>query len=114
MKQIVLKKEHIEDVDLENNLIDFYYVDGDFTLLILFSISGIDDITSYKDNDTLMYGEHTYTTTRESLSYELDCIFDGYGEGVDKDEYNIVIENEDDISDYIESVLTKRWEANNV
>lgn len=108
MKQIVLKKEHIEDVDLENNLIDFYYVDGDFTLLILFSISGAEDIEVYKDNDTLMYGEHTYTTTRESLSYELDCIFDGYGEGVDKDEYNIIIENEDDVSDYIESVLLKR------
>lgn len=108
MKQIVLKKEHIEDVDLENNLIDFYYDDGDFALLILFSISGIEDITSYKDNDPLMYGEHLYTTARESLSYELDYIFDGYGEGVDKDEYNIIIENEDDVSDYIESVLVKR------
>ena len=66
MKEIVLKKERIEDVDLENNLIDFYYVDDDdFTLLILFSINGIDNITTYKDNDPLMYGEHTYTTTRE-------------------------------------------------
>ena len=110
MKEIVLKKEHIEDVDLENNLIDFYYDDGDFTLLILFSISGVEDITSYKDNDPLMYGEHTYTTTRESLSYELDCIFDGYGEAAPKDEYNIIIENEDDVSDYVESVLIKRWE----
>ena len=45
-----------------------------------------------------------------SLSYELDCVFDGYGEGVDKDEYNIIIENEDDVSDYIESVVIKRWE----
>ena len=105
MKEIVLKKEHIEDVDLENNLIDFYY-DGDFALLILLSIGGIGDITSYKDNDPLMYGEYLYTTSRESLSYELDCVFDGYGEGVDKDEYNIIIENEDDVSDYIESVLS--------
>lgn len=110
MKEIVLKKEHIEDVDLENNLIDFYYDGGDVTLLILFSISGIEDITSYKDNDTLMYGEHLYTTARENLSYEVEHVFDGYGEGVDKDEYNIMIENEDDVSDYIESVLTKRWE----
>ena len=108
MKQIVLKKEHIEDVDLENNLIDFYYVDGDFTVLILFSISGIDDITSYKDNDTLMYGEYLYTTARENLSYELYYVFDGYGEALSKDEYNICIENEDDISDYVESVLAKQ------
>ena len=111
--EIVLKKEHIEDVDLENNLIDFYYDDDDFALLILFSVSGIEDITSYKDNDTLMYGEHLYTTARESLSYELDWVFDGYGEGLSKDEYNICIENEDDISDYVESVLINRWEANN-
>src|SRR5574344_1466033 len=99
MKQIVLKKEHIEDVDLENNLIDFYYVDGDFTLLILFSINGVGDITYYKDNDPLMYGEHIYTTARESLSYELDCVFDEYGEAVAKDEYSIIIENEDDRSE---------------
>ena len=108
MKEIVLKKEHIEDVVLGNNIIDFYYVDGDFTLLILFSISGIEDITSYKDNDPLTYGEHLYTTARENLSYELDCVFDGYGEALSKDEYNITIENEDDISDYVESVLAKR------
>src|SRR5574344_163015 len=108
MKEIVLKKEHIEDVDLENNLIDFYYVDGDFTLLILFSINGVEDIDFYKDNDPLMYGEHMYSTARESLSYELDCVFDEYGEAVDKDEYSIIIENEDDVSDYIESVLVKR------
>lgn len=113
MKQIVLKKEHIEDVDLENNLIDFYYVDGDFTLLILFSVSGVEDITSYKDNDPLMYGEYVYSTARESLSYELDCVFDEYGEAVPKDEYNIIIENEDDVSDYIESVLIKHWEVHN-
>ena len=111
--KIILKKEHIEDVDLENNLIDLYYDDGDFTILTLFSINGVDDITTYKDNDTLMYGEHLYTTTRENLSYELDCVFDGYGEALSKDEYNIVIENEDDISDYVESVLINRWEANN-
>lgn len=114
MKEIVLKKEHIEDVDLENNLIDFYYDDGDFALLILLSIGGLGDITSYKDNDPLMYGEHTYTTARESLNYEVKYVFDDYGEVVPKDEYNITIENEDDISDYVESVLIKRWEANNV
>lgn len=108
MKEIVLKKEHIEDVDLENNLIDFYYDDGDFALLILFSINGIDDITTYKDNDPLMYGEHLYTTTRESLNYEVKYVFDEYGEAVPKDVYNITIENEDDISDYVESVLAKR------
>lgn len=106
---ILLKKEHIEDVDLGNNLIDFYYVDGDFTLLILFYIRGVDDIDFYKDNDPLMYGEHTYTTARESLSYELDCVIDEYGEALSKDEYNIIIENEDDISDYIESVLAGQW-----
>lgn len=109
MKEIVLKKEHIEYVDLGNNLIDFYYVDGDFTLLILFSINGVGDITYYKDNDPLMYGEHMYSTARESLSYELDSVFDGYGDSVDKDEYSIIIENEDDISDYIESVLAGQW-----
>lgn len=108
MKQIVLKKEHIEDVDLENNLIDFYYVAGDFTLHLLFSISGAEDIEVYKDNDPLMYGEHSYTTARESLSYEVKYVFDEYGEAVDKDEYNIIIENEDDVSDYIESVLIKQ------
>lgn len=113
MKEIVLKKEHIEDVDLENNLIDFYYDDGDFALLILFSVNGVEGITSYKDNDPLMYGEHLYTTAREGLSYELYNVFNEYGEAVAKDEYSIIIENEDDISDYIESVLTKRWEANN-
>ena len=80
--KIILKKEHIEDVDLENNLIDFYYDDGDFALLILFSISGVGDITYYKDNDTLMYGEYVYSTARESLSYELDCVFDEYGEPI--------------------------------
>ena len=113
MKEIVLKREHIEDVVLGNNIIDFYYVDGDFTLLILFYIRGVEDIDFYKDNDTLMYGEHLYTTAREKLSYELDCVFDEYGEALSKDEYNITIENEDDISDYIESVLIRRWESNN-
>ena len=108
MKEIVLKKEHIEDVDLENNLIDFYYDDGDFALLILLSIGGIGDITSYKDNDPLMYGEYLYTTAREYLSYELDCVFDGYGEALSKDEYNICTDNEEDISDYVESVLAKQ------
>ena len=108
MKEILLKKEHIEDVYLENNLIDFYYVDGDVTLLILFSVNGVENITTYKDNDPLMYGEYLYTTARENLSYELDCVFDGYGEALSKDKYNITIENEDDVSDYIESVLIKR------
>ena len=106
--KIILKKEHIEDVDLENNLIDFYYDDGDFTLLILFYINGIDDIDCYKDNDPLMYGEHLYTTARESLSYEVEYVFDGYGEAPSEDEYNICIENEYDISDYIEYVLAKQ------
>ena len=108
MKEIVLKKEHIEDVDLGNNLIDFYYVDGDFTLLILFCVRGIEDIDFYKDNDPLMYGEYVYSTARESLSYELYCVFDEYGEAVPKDKYIITIENEDDISDYIESVLDRQ------
>ena len=107
MKEIVLKKEHIEDVDLGNNLIDFYYVDGDFTLLIIFSINGVGDINYYKDNDHLMYGEYIYSTARESLSYWVDCVFDEYGEAVPKDKYIITIENEDDISDYIESVLAR-------
>ena len=106
--KIILKKEHIEDVDLENNLIDFYYDEGDFTLLILFSVNGVDDVDYYKDNDPLMYGEYLYTTARENLSYELDCVFDEYGEAVPKEEYNITIENEDDISDYVESVLAKQ------
>ena len=61
------------------------------------------------DNDPLMYGEHIYTTARESLSYELDSVFDEYGEAMSKDDYNIIIENEDDISDYIESVLVRQW-----
>lgn len=110
MKEIVLKKEHIEFVDLENNLIDFYYTDDDLTLLIFITVNDIDNITFYKDNDPLMYGEHLYSTARESLSYEVKYVFDEYGEVVSKDEYSIIIENEDDVSDYIESVLVKRWE----
>ena len=108
MKEIVLKKEHIEDVVLGNNIIDFYYVDGDFTLLIIFYIRGVEDIDFYKDNDPLMYGEYVYSTARESLSYELDCVFDEHGEAISKDDYNIIIENEDDISDYVESVLFRQ------
>ena len=106
--KILLKKEHIEDVDLENNLVSFYYVDNDLTLHILVSVNGVGDITYYKDNDPLMYGEYVYSTARESLSYELDSVFDEYGEALSKDEYNITIENEDDISDYIESVLDRQ------
>lgn len=106
--EILLKKEHIEDVDLENNLVSFYYVDNDITLSILVSVNGVGDISYYKDNDPLMYGEYVYSTARDSLSYELDCIFDEYGEALSKDEYNITIENEDDISDYIESVLDRQ------
>ena len=108
MKEIVLKKEHIEDVDLENNLVSFYYVDNGLTLNILVSVNGVGDITYYKDNDPLMYGEHMYSTARESLSYELDCVFDEYGEAVPNDKYIITVENEDDISDYIESVLDRQ------
>ena len=106
--EILLKKEHIEDVDLENNFVSFYYVDNGLTLNILVYVTGIGDITYYKDNDTLMYGEYVYSTARESLSYELDCVFDEYGEAVPKDKYIITIENEDDISDYIESVLDRQ------
>lgn len=106
--EILLKKEHIEDVDLENNLVSFYYIDNGLTLHILVSVNGVGDITYYKDNDPLMYGEYVYSTARESLSYELDCVFDEYGEALSKDKYNITIENEDDISDYIESVLARQ------
>ena len=56
--EILLNKEHIEDVDLENNLVSFCYVDNGLTLHILVSVNGIGDITYYKDNDPLMYGEH--------------------------------------------------------
>ena len=105
MKQIVLKKEHLEDVDLENNLIDFYYDDGDFTLLILFSISGVEDITSYKDNDPLMYGEHLYTTAREALSYSLEAVIDEYGESLPKENFSVCFENISDIDDYVDSIL---------
>jgi hypothetical protein len=106
--EILLKKEHIEDVDLENNLVSFYYVDNGITLNILVSVNGVGDITYYKDNDPLMYGEYVYSTARESLSYWLDCVFDEYGEAVPKDKYTITIENEDDVSDYIESVLERQ------
>ena len=106
--EILLKKEHIEDVDLENNLVSFCYADNGLTLHILVSVSGVGNITYYKDNDPLMYGEYVYSTARESLSYELDCVFDEYGEALSKDEYTIIIENEDDISDYIESVLDRQ------
>ena len=107
MKQIVLKKEHIEDVDLENNLIDFYYDDGDFALLILFSINGIDDITTYKDNDPLMYGEYTYSTAREVLSYSLEAVIDEYGESLPKENFSVCFESLYDISDYVDSILCK-------
>ena len=106
---IALKKEHIEDVDLENNLIDFYYDNGDFTLLILFSINGIDDITTYKDNDPLMYGEHTYSTAREVLSYSLDAVIDEYGESLPKENFSVCFENVSDIDDYVDSILCNNW-----
>ena len=106
--EILLNKEHIEDVDLENNLVSFCYVDNGLTLHILVSVNGIGDITYYKDNDPLMYGEYVYSTARESLSYWVDCMFDEHGEAISKDDYNIIIENEDDISDYVESVLFRQ------
>ena len=105
--KIILKKEHIEYVDLENNLIDFYYVDGDFALLILFSIKGIDGITTYKDNDPLMYGEHLYTTAREALSYSLEAVIDEYGESLPKENFSVCFENKFDIDDYVDSILCK-------
>ena len=104
---IALKQEHIEDVDLENNLIDFYYDDGDFTLLILFSINGIDDITTYKDNDPLMYVEHIYSTAREVLSYSLEAVIDEYGESLPKENFSVCFESLYDISDYVDSILCK-------
>jgi len=106
--EILLNKEHIEDVDLENNIVRFCYVDNGLTLHILVSVNGIGDITYYKDNDPLMYGEYVYSTARESLSYWVDCVFNEYGEAISKDKYIITIENEDDISDYIESVLDRQ------
>lgn len=106
--EILLKKEHIEDVDLENNLVSFYYIDNGLTLHILVSVNGVGDITYYKDNDPLMYGEYVYSTARESLSYELYSVFNEYGEAVDKSEYSIIFEDQDDISDYIESVLARQ------
>ena len=104
---IILTKEHIEDVYLENQLIYFYYKTKDSEYTVIYNVHNLDDITFYKDNDTLMYGEHTYSTARETLSYSLEAVMDEYGESLPKENFSVCFESLYDISDYVDSILCK-------
>ena len=104
---IILTKDHIEDIDLENQLIYFYYKTKDSEYTVIYNVHNLDDVTFYKDNDTLMYGEHTYSTAREVLSYSLEAVMDEYGESLPKENFSVCFENLFDISDYVDSILCK-------
>ena len=109
---IILTKEHIEDIDLENQLIYFYYKTKDSEYkyseyTVIYNVHNLDDVTFYKDNDPLMYGEHTYSTAREVLSYSLEAVIDEYGESLPKENFSVCFENLFDISDYVDSILCK-------
>ena len=109
---IILTKDHIEDIDLENQLIYFFYKTkgseykySEYT--VIYNVHNLDDVTFYKDNDPLMYGEHTYSTAREVLSYSLEAVIDEYGESLPKENFSVCFENLFDISDYVDSILCK-------
>ena len=109
-KDIILTKDHIEDIDLENQLIYFYYKTKDSEYLyseysVIYNVHNLDDITFYRDNDPLMYGEHTYSTAREVLSYPLEAVIDEYGESLPKENFSICFENISDIDDFVDSIL---------
>ena len=110
LTDIILTKEHIEDIDLENQLIYFYLYcktkDSDYT--VIYNVHNLDDVTFYRDNDPLMYGEHTYSTAREVLSYSLEAVIDEYGESLPKENFSICFENVSDIDDYVEDILRNK------
>ena len=111
LTEIILTKDHIEDIDLENQLIYFYIYcktkDSDYT--VIYNVHNLDDVTFYRDNDPLMYGEHTYSTAREVLSYSLEAIIDEYGESLPKENFSVCFENVSDIDDYVDSILRNDW-----
>ena len=105
LTDIILTKDHIEDTDLENQLIYFYYKTKDSEFNVIYNVHNLGDITFYRDNDPLMYGEHTYSTTREVLSYSLEAVIDEYGESLPKENFSVCFENKFDIDDYVDSIL---------
>lgn len=112
LTDIILTKEHIEDIDLENHLIYFYYKTKDSEYkyseyTVIYNVHNLDDVTFYRDNDPLMYGEHTYSTAREVLSYSLESVIDEYGESLPQENFSVCFENVFDISDYVDSILCK-------
>ena len=114
LTDIILTKDHIEDIDLENQLIYFYYKTKDSEYkyseyTVIYSVHNLDDVTFYKDNDPLMYGEHTYSTAREVLSYSLEAVIDEYGESLHKENFSVCFESLYDVSDYVDSILCKDW-----
>ena len=115
LTDIILTRANIEDIDLENQLIYFYYKTkgseykcseyrySEYT--VIYNVHNLDDVTFYKDNDTLMYGEHTYSTAREVLSYSLEAVIDEYGESLPKENFSVCFENISDIDDFVDSIL---------
>ena len=113
LTDIILTKDHIEDIDLENQLIYFYYKTKDSEYLyseysVIYNGHNLDDVTFYRDNDPLMYGEHTYSTAREVLSYSLEAVIDEYGESLPKEKFSVCFENVSDIDDYVEDILCNK------
>ena len=111
LTEIILTKDHIEDIDLENQLIYFYLYcktkDSEYS--VIYNVHNLGDITFYRDNDPLMYGEYTYSTAREVLSYSLEAVIDEYGESLPKENFSVCFENVSDIDDYVDSVLCNDW-----
>ena len=110
LTDITLTKDHIEDIDLENQLIYFYYKTKDSEYkyseyTVIYIVHNLGDVIFYRDNDPLMYGEHTYSTAREALSYSLEAVIDEYGESLPKENFSVCFENVSDIDDYVDSIL---------
>ena len=115
LTDITLTKDHIEDIDLENQLIYFYYKTKDSEYkcseyryseyTVIYIVHNLGDVIFYRDNDPLMYGEHTYSTAREALSYSLEAVIDEYGESLPKENFSVCFENISDIDDYVDSIL---------
>ena len=74
---------------------------------VIYNVHNLDDVTFYRDNDPLMYGEHIYSTAREVLSYSLEAVMDEYGESLPKENFSVCFESLYDISDYVDSILCK-------
>lgn len=108
-KDIILTKDHIEDIDLENQLIYFYYKTKDSEFNVIYIVHNLGDVIFYRDNDPLMYGEHKYSTARETLSYSLEAVIDEYGESLPKENFSVCFENKFDIDDYVDSILCNNW-----